>query len=112
MSFKLWPSDAKDMVEKALYVVVYFIISAVLVLGYGTMWGVFNFAYGEDVVKAGAGWHTVGALFFVASVVWLYLAAQDMIGFDSKWDASLRGIVFVALTALSWLSYGGWSIFS
>jgi hypothetical protein len=108
MSFKLWPSDAKANAEKAFYVLVYFVMSAVLVLGYGTMWGFFNFDYAENVKLAGAGWHTVGTIFFVGSVVWLYLAAQEIIYFDSKWDASLRGIVFVVLTALSWLSYGGW----
>jgi hypothetical protein len=112
MSFKLWPSDAKATAEKAFYVLVYVVISAVIVLGYGTMWGFFNFSYGEDVAKAGAGWHTVGALFFVASLVWLYLAEQEIVGFNSKYDATLRGGLFVFFTALSWLSYGGWSIFS
>jgi hypothetical protein len=108
MSFKLWPSDAKAATEKAFYVLVYVVISTVLVLGYGTMWGFFNFTYGEAVKTAGAGWHTLGTIFFVSSVIWLYLAGQEIVYFDSKWDASLRGIVFVVLTGLSWLSYGGW----
>jgi hypothetical protein len=110
MSFKLWPSDAKEGVEKAVYVAFYVIASTVLVLGYGTMWGFFNLVYGEAVKVAGPGWHTLGTIFFIGSVVWLYLASQEIIAFNSSWDASLRWIGFGVLTALSWLSYGGFPI--
>jgi hypothetical protein len=110
MSFKLWPSDASGGVEKAVYVAFYLIVPTVLVMGYATMWGFWHNFYYESVKAASSGWHTLGTIFFVASVVWLYLASQEIIAFNSKGDVAYRWIGFALLTAASWLSYGAWPL--
>jgi hypothetical protein len=110
MKIKLWPEDAESTFEKAVYVLWDFGLPALLLSGYLCLWGVFDCQLSDWAKAASKGWHVFASVVAVGSFYFLYLAIKDRIQIMGKWDGAMKAAIFLLLTVISWISYGGWNV--